>query len=440
MRITAGSLAKRMKAVPFKTFDKELDVLVGIKTLPNGARVRDRENEAVLTAESHAWCDIGEAVVGREVMRKMRDMRFGTLKGGRWQGPAAEGAGEGAMGPSQFAAINYWSETVARILEATQLVKFEEPQMSGPLLTTLRPGVVQNLGRRPRYSPPTEKTKKLQPNEPIPMGSIDAEWIDVNPVEKHGQALAIATETMLFDGNQGAAVEAVGNISYQIGWAKEDRILRSVWGIENTYRYGAADSGGASTSFNTYYDAAAAQQYVNKVTVDLLSETDLDTVEQLFLGMKHPRTGFPINVTTKRMLAVTPGKLMVARRLSRITSIEQGARATAPAAVETTAPTWAGPIIDPMVSQRARDLMQTDFPEYGWTALTAAQAGKRAVYGDPQRAFEYREARPFQSWNWNMTQDPSLALNDCFMMIVGLEQGSVTTVEPRHVVLIIKDA
>lgn len=39
-----------------------------------------------------------------------------------------------------------------------------------------------------------------------------------------------------------------------------------------------------------------------------------------------------------------------------------------------------------------------------------------------------------------MTQDPSLALHDCFMMVVALEQGSVTTVEPRHVVLVIKDA
>lgn len=440
MRITAGSLAKRMKSVPFNVYDRELDVLVGIKTLPNGARVRDRKIDPVLTVETHSWADIGEAVVGRPTMRRMKDLRFGTLRGGRWQGPAAEAAGEGAMGPSQFAAINYWSETVARILEATQLEKFEEPQMTGPQLTTLKPGVVQNLGRRPRYSPPTEKTKKLQPNEPIPMGSIDAEWVDVNPLEKHGQGLAIATETMLFDGNQGAAVDAVGNISYQVGWSKEDRILRAVWGIENTYRYGAADSGGASTSFDTYYDAGDGQQYVNDVTVDLLSELDLDTVEQLFLGMKHPRTGFPINVTTKRMLTVTPAKLMVARRLSRITSIEQGARATAPAAVETTEPTWAGPMVVPLVSQRARDLMQLDFPEFGWTALTATQAGKRAIYGDPQRAFEYREARPFQSWSWNMTQDPSLALNDCFMMIVGLEQGSVTTVEPRHVVRIKKDA
>lgn len=441
MRITAGKLAQRIKAVPFHVFDRELDTLVGIKTLPDGRRVRDKEVEPVLTATSHAWCDIGEAICGRDVLRRLRDKRFGGTRGGRWFAQtAAEAAGEGAMGPSQFQAINYWSETTARILEALQLAKFDEPQMVGPLVTTLKPGVVQNVGRRSRYSPPTEKTRKLLPNEPIPMGSLDAEWIDVNPVEKHGQALAIATETMLFDGKQGDAVDAIGNISYQIGWAREDRILRSVWGIENTYRYGAADSAGASTSFNTYYDAAAAQQYTNKVTLDLLSEQDLDTVEQLFLGMKHPRTGYPINVTTKRDLMVTPAKLMTARRLSRITTVEQGARTTAPAAVETTSPTWAGPMVNPYVSQRARDLMQMDFPEYGWTALTATQAGKRAVYGDPQRAFEYREARPFQSWSWNMTQDPSLALNDCFMMIVALEQGSVTVVEPRHVVLIIKDA
>src|SRR5207244_308706 len=123
----------------------------------------------------------------------------------------------------------------------------------------------------------------------------DAEWIDVHPLEKHGQGLAIATETMLFDGNQGAAVEAIGKIAYQIGWAKEDRILKPVYGIENTYRYGAADSGGVSTAFNTYTPTAVAgANYVNQTTVELSDENSLDTIEQLFLAMKHPRTGYPI--------------------------------------------------------------------------------------------------------------------------------------------------
>lgn len=445
-RVTAGSLAKRIKELngDEEQYHRELDVLCGIRTRPNGSRTLNRRRAPILTATSHSWSEIGEAICGRDVFAKLKDTRFGRMRGGRWQAPVAEDAGAGAMGPSQFQAINYWSDTVAKILEAVQLMQYEQPEFIGDKVTTLKPGVVMNVGRRPRYSPPTTKTRHLQPNEPIPMGSMDAEWVDVNPLEKHGQGLAIATETMLFDGNQGAAVEAIGNISYQIGWSKEDRIIRPVWGIESTYRYGAADSGGTTSSFATYGTNVGAGTlpvpYTNEIgPLDLADEIGLDSMEQIFLGLKNPRTGYPINMDGERMMLVTPAKWMTARRLSRITTVEQGPRAAAPAGVEITEPTWTGPMIKPMFSQRAYDLMQQDFPEYGWAKLTAAKAAKRIIYGNPKKAFEYREARPFQSWNWNIAQDPSLALHDTFMIVVALEQGSVTIVEPRHCMRVIKD-
>lgn len=441
MRVTAGSLAKRIRELRnFDQYSVELDELCGIGTRPNGARFRDRSKEAVLSAQTHSFQEVGEAICGRELMQRIKDRRFHPMRGGRLLMEATETAGDGTMGPSQFQAINYWSETAAKVLEAFQLEKFTSPAFIGDRITTLRPGIVMNVGRRSRYSPPVTGTKKLQPNEPIPMGSLDAEWIDVHAVEKHGQGLAVSTEAMIFDGKQGEVVDAIGDIAYQIGWSKEDRQLQPAFGIENTYRYGAADSTGTSTALNTYYLATDNQQYANKVTVDLTDEVSLDVVEQLFLGMKNPRTNLPINMGDQRELVVMPYKLMVARRLARITSIEQGPRAAAPAAVEATSTTWAGNVIEPMFSQRAYDLMQVDNADLGWTKLTATQAKYRFIYGNPRKSFEYREARPFQSWSWNMTQDPSLALHDCFMMVVALEQGSVTVVEPRHTVLGIKDS
>lgn len=441
MRVTAGKIATRLKQVPFHQFDKELDMLVGIKTTPRGTRVIDRSAEALLTGETHSWAEIGEAICGMDLIRRLRDRRFGGLRGGRWE--ATEDAGAGAMGPSQFQAINYWSQAVAKILEAIQLNQYEQPEFIGSEITTLKPGIIQNLGRRPRYSPPTTSAKKsLQPNEPIPMGSMDAEWIDVNPVEKHGQGLAIATETMLFDGNQGAAIEAVGKISYQIGWSKEDRILRPVFGIENTYRYGAAQSSGTSTAYNTYSTTVqdTFASYINSLTANLDSELDLNAIEQVFLAMTDPRTGYPINMGGKRDLIVMPYKIMSARRVCRITTVEQGPRATAPQAVEGTSTTWTSMLNEPKYSQRAMQLLTTADANYSWAGLTTLQAQFRMIYGDPKKAFEYREARPFQTWSWNMTQDPSLALHDCFMMVVAIEQGSTTVIEPRHVVQITNDS
>jgi len=440
-RVTAGKLAERAKKIPFAQYERELDVLLGLKTLPNGAKRIDHSVSPDLTHDTLSWADVGEAFCGRDLMKKLRDRRFGSVRGGRWE--ATEDAGAGAMGPSQFQAINYWSETTAKILEAVGLMQYEQPEFITDKITTLMPGIVQNMGRMSRYSPPTTSAKrKLAPNEPIPMGSMDAEWVDVNPVEKHGQGLAVATESMLFDGKQGEVVSAIQNISYQIGWAKEDRGLRALFGIENTYRYGAADSAGTSTTYNTYQTAAVGlANYVNVAPlIDLLTELDLDTVEQLYLAMKNPRTGYPINVGGQRNLITMPYKTMTGRRLSRMTSIEQGPRTTAPSAVEATSTTWAGPQIIPSASQRAYDLLTTADGAYGWSALTPTQAKYRFVYGDPKKAFQYREARPFQSWSWNMTQDPSLALHDCFMMVVALEQGSVTVVEPRHVVMGTKDS
>lgn len=449
MRITAGSIAKRLKEVDGQQFMKEFDVLLGIKTRDNGSRYLDPTAERRITADSHSWSEIGEAVCGRELIQKMRDTPYGMTGGHahtRFQGEVGEmGAVGGAMGPSQFAAINYWTGITFKVLESELLAQFLNPELAGDKLTTLKPGVITNASRRGRYSPPTTSAgRRLQPNEPIPMGSMNAEWIDTNPVEKNGQGLAIASETMLFDGNQGAAVTAIGNIGYQIAWNKEDKILKPVLGIHNTYKYGSGNNE-ASTAYNTYLSAAATGVlWQNDVAQELTTdETSLDVAEQLFLGMKNPQTGYPINIGEERDLLVMPFKKMTAARLQRNTSVQVGPRDTSGAAVMTTSNTWAGTRLNPIVSQRAFDLLQTAHTEpeaSGWTPLTATQAKYRTVYGAPKRAFEYRETRPFQSWSWNMTQDPSLAASDCFMMIIALEQGSVTVVEPRHVLRMKKDS
>ena len=105
-RISAGKLVKRAKKVGLTRFLRELDTLVGIKTDPRGRRTVDREIEPSITADTHSWADIGEAFHheflgndGAGAFRRLKDLRFGGLRGGMWT--ATEEAGDGAMGPGQ---------------------------------------------------------------------------------------------------------------------------------------------------------------------------------------------------------------------------------------------------------------------------------------------------------------------------------------------------
>lgn len=440
--ITTGAIAKRIREITTEgadpsQFDRELDAMTGIKTRPNGSRYIDPRAERVITATTHSWAHLGEAICGPDVMRRLRETPYG-IRGGRARlaGTVFE---SGAMGPSQFAAINYWTDTIFRTLEAEMLAQFANPEFIGSQLTTLKPGQTRNSGLRGRYSPPTEEVQELTPNQEIPAGNFDSEFILENRLKKHGQRLAVAREACVFDGNQGSIVEACNKVAYQVAWKKEDRILKPVLGIHNTYKYGAANAG-ALTPYDTYQTSSP---WINRATAELVDETDLDEAEQLFLGMTDPRTGYPINGSGPRTLLVMPYKLMTARRLQRITSVEQGARTTAPSAVEVTAPTWAGSSLNVVFSQRAYQLLQQEHNEAeaaGWVALTAAKAKQRWIYGDPAKAFEYREAWPFSPYRFTQQDDASLARNDTFMEVGGTEMGSVTVAEPRHVVSMIKDS
>jgi hypothetical protein len=101
---------------------------------------------------------------------------------------------------------------------------------------------------------------------------------------------------------------------------------------------------------------------------------------------------------------------------------------------------WPGNI-KPFRMIRATRLMQAattaNPPGLG---LTLAQAQERWIWGSTRKAFQYRSAKDITTMRYTMTDSPSLARKDVLMEVDVSEMGSVTTVEPRYVVLSTKDS
>jgi hypothetical protein len=87
----------------------------------------------------------------------------------------------------------------------------------------------------------------------------------------------------------------------------------------------------------------------------------------------------------------------------------------------------------PEASQFAVDLMVK------YLALTATQAGNRWIWGNTKKAFQYRSAKDITTYRFTIADTPTLARRDVLMELDCSEMGSVTTLEPRFVILNHKD-
>ncbi len=430
MTISVGKLGDLYESVGPEKFEGHLNDLLGMSTDKHGRPCVDLDKQ-VIKPGSLSFQDLAQRMLGYTTYDKMINQPYG-MRGGRAKlfAEVGEDAFGGVMTAGHFNQINGLLGTVGGLAIAALLEGYQVAETIGDDLVTLLPNQKTQEHKRIRYSPPTNKAGDLEDSEQIPMGNLAQEWILDSKMSKQGQGLAITRETFHFD-QTGTVISAMTDIGYQLKENKEEKILKPVFGIENTYNYNG-------TGTDTYLTAGA---YINKLTNELtFNETCIDAAEQLLTNMTNPQTGRPINLSGVRNLVTTNYKRMTAARLARVTGYELGARdATGVAA---TAPYYDN--LKPAWSVRARNLMKQSFPAKGrsgaWVALTDAQAKERWVYGDTKKAFAYREAWPLTTYKFGITDDPSLARQEVYLAIFATEFGSVTTTEPRAVVLCIKDS
>ena len=419
MGITAGKLLDLYRSNPDEYLG-ELDNLLGKTVDESGFRcIKD----PVFKPRQLSILDLAEAFVGRDTLRRLYESGPGGLRGGRAQ-VAAEEVGAGALGPSQYQAINAWLGTVDGILGAELLAKYNLATMIARELVTWKLNVRTQEGKLIRYGFPSAPTQDLQPGQEFPTGDLSADWVRANRMLKQGEVLSLTWEAMHFDQTDSImeAVSGENGLAVRFAVVIDERIQRSLWGIDNTYNY-------KGTVTPTYGTSGA---YINKITNQLIDATGpIDVAEQQLLAQTDPSTGLEIAPPDdNRYLIVTPFKFLTASRLAAPFGEEMGTLSSA-SRLQTTQ-FYTG--IRPFRAIRANRLMMAGL------GLTLIQVQERWIWGSTKMAFEYRSAKDITTYRYSITDSPALAKRDVLMELDVSEMGSVTVREPRYVILNTKDS
>lgn len=427
MRITAGKLAKMHKDNPDTYIDDVFEMLgydhdeAGYKCINPQKKLFNQKQLSIL--------DVGEAICGRETLRTLYENPWG-MRGGRAK-LAGEEVGGGALGPSQFQAINAWLGTTDGLLGAELMEHYTYAIKMAREVVTWEMDVRVQENKRIRYSTPTTApTQDLQPGQELPAGDMKGEFVRHARMKKQGESLAVTWEASHFD-QTSSLMEGAGKLGDRFGITIDENVLCTLFGIGsnfNTYKYNDVNT-------NTYLTSGA---YVNKISNQLTTEAlSLDVAEQALLKQTDPATGLEIDVRDERFLITTPFQRLTAHRLQnpmagslQVGSLTDADRYNTTNYITNLKVHW---------SQRLVRLLTTARPDYP-TPLTLTQAGYRWLYGDTKRAFVYRSAKDITTYRYSITEAPQLAKRDILMEMDITEMGGSTVVEPRYATLNIKDS
>lgn len=317
-----------------------------------------------------------------------------------------------AVSASLFTAIT-GQLLVNEIKEKYQLASF-----IGDSLATTIPVTNGNLGvqKVPYLSDVRDIGEKLEEGEPYPQTQFAGQYITYPGVEKHGRICAVSMEAIYSDLTT-QILDSARSVGTYLGLTREYKILQVILGVTNNHSWNG-------TAYNTYLTTGA---WVNTLaTYSLTDWTSINSLEQLFVNMVDPVTGYPILIEPKQML-VMPALKYQARSIVNATEVQRGNYATSGEPVRTLAANPLDRDYQILTSPHALKAL-TD------SGVTAANANGRVYLGDFKKAFVWREAKPLTVVEapplnpLEFNQDIALAVKASWMGVAGVR-------DPRYVVL-----
>lgn len=317
-----------------------------------------------------------------------------------------------AVSASLFTAIT-GQLLVNEIKEKYQLASF-----IGDQLATTVPVTNGNLGTQkvPYLSDVRDLGEKLEEGEPYPQTQFAGQYITYPGVEKHGRICAVSMEAIYSDLTT-QILDSARSVGTYLGLTREYKILQVVLGVTNNHSWNG-------TSYNTYLTTGS---WVNTLaTYSLTDWTSINSLEQLFVNMVDPVTGYPILIEPKQML-VMPALKYQARSIVNATEVQRGNYATTGEPVRTQASNPLDRDYQILTSPHALKAL-TD------SGVSAANANGRVYLGDFKKAFVWREAMPLKVVEapplnpLEFNQDIALAVKASWMGVAGVR-------DPRFVVL-----
>lgn len=325
---------------------------------------------------------------------------------------------EAAIDPTAFLNISTFNMSVAGLVNAAILERFNQPEYIGRNLVKIVP--TKKNGDKligvARMDATTSNTRGRPPGGPhSEIGFSEAYQTTPETVE---QALKckVTREAVFFD-LTGQVLDEANMVGDELGYAQDKDIADTVIGVTNSYNRNG-------TSYNTYQTSSP---WVNDQSNELLDYRDVDESRQLFVGMTDPESGKEI-VVNANTIAVMPAKLLEARHVLNVTYFEErtnsGARVSA----------GGNPL-----QGLALNVIELSAIWYNRATaadglnLSAANAKKYWFHGDFQGAFEWRENWPLTPWQASADE---LTMKDHGLVAVygANHRGKAYVREPRKVV------
>lgn len=331
--------------------------------------LKARFESGKLKADDISILDIAHATLGAEgVLSMMKDSdNRGSLERLKEE-----------VDPVNLSAFNQITELL--VLQGV-VEGYRKPEFIGDSLVSHESSKEDNT-REPGIDPIGDDAMVVNEGEEFPDVKFGQDWIDIPRSVKRGMKIGLTREMVHFD-RTGKVLEAAREVGYRVGANKEKRILSTVLGITNNFkRKGVAR--------NTYVATGSGDPRVNMLAGNpLIDWTDIDAVNQLFVGMVDDRTPAPepIAVVADTIL-VSPSRLLTARQILNATEVREVTNASNRTTIA------ANPL-----SGMPMTLLSSVWFDWVLTNLGGVSAANARDYwymGEFKRAFMYRTIFPLQ--------------------------------------------
>ncbi len=228
-------------------------------------------------------------------------------------------------------------------------------------------------------------------------------------VEKRGKIVPVTRETIIFD-ETGVVLDRARKVGQNVGTEKEERCLRVVLGVTNTF----TENG---TAFNTYGSALFTPDNDNGSN-ELVDWTDIENSDLLFSRRIDPDTTKPILIGVRNTL-VMPAKAKTALSIINATEIRQTS-----GTIQTLS---SNPVLGTPSPQSSALMRQIALELTGITNTDDIW-----IHGDIRQAFGYDEA-----WAITVVQEPMNSQasfeKDIVFRVKASEMGVAFILDPRYV-------
>ncbi len=437
----------------------EIRKLLGItENAITGEPLHDPAQQAINASEVD-FAEVADTFLGRgningETLRHAFDPQ--TRHAIRMQ--EAEGS---VVLPSHFANISAFTDTVSGLIDVLTLEGYQNPAYIGDEFFETREARVQG-GKEIGVRNDGQVSGDLAPNEPYPTVGAYETYIHIPDNQRFGNVIQMNEQVFIYDRTDQVQAMA-SNAGEAVRRAKELRQADCFLGKKNTYMR----DGVATNTYRLARDTTmptdnagpnSPNNYINAIiaSTPLNDWSDWNTAKQTLSKNIDPATGWEIAVPASgTVLLVSPDNELLVNTIVKSTGIQIRNSLERPATVQASTYTLnvrnsANPLAEyniAIMSSRIwynRLLLAGANHPTAPTAFdaanevdatialgdTAAKAQSVWFWGNPKRAFRYRQIKPFQTFQAQLSSEDQR--RNIVAVYISEEWGVPYLREPRY--------